>query len=110
MDFPETERGKASLTVEDPWGFVHEDHAETLGIIGLEASYHEFDRGVILFHQSHAFADNKMRLSYHVRHRKASHIKNNSLVEHFEHVQSQPHFRYLPQYPHSIQVIIGQSR
>lgn len=54
-----TEREKAAFTVKDPWGLVHEDNAETLRVIGLEASYHEFNGGVILFYQLYALGDNE---------------------------------------------------
>lgn len=67
-EFCETGRGKAAFTMEDPRGFVHEDDAETLRVIGFEASYHEFNRGVILVHQLHALIDKEGRISYHVRH------------------------------------------
>lgn len=59
--FCEIDTEKAAFTVEYPWGFVHENHAETLGVIRLETSYHEFNRGVILFYQLHALADNERK-------------------------------------------------
>lgn len=34
--------------MEHPGGFVDKDGAEGLGVVGLEALDHEFDRGVVL--------------------------------------------------------------
>ena len=42
-------KGKVVFTMEYPWGFMHEDYAEALGVIGLKASNHEFNGSVILF-------------------------------------------------------------
>lgn len=45
--------------MKDPWGFVHEDHAETLRVIGLEASYHKFNGGVVLFYQLYSLVEDE---------------------------------------------------